>query len=137
MKRIGKQTLELERDCFIVGRGYLSGQKEKDGNYGAYIKNVVDDDKMNEKTFEKGERKMLSVINENAIKDAKLKLNDIDIYSMRPDYSKKYPLLERELEKYTIYQEYINYKLPEYWYIETFNCPQRRVEAPYITIHFK
>ena len=80
MKRIGKQTLELERNCFIIGRGYLSGQKEKDGNYGAYIKNVVDDDKMNEKTFEKGERKMLSVINENAIKDAKLKLNDIDIY---------------------------------------------------------
>ena len=32
MKRIGKQTLELERNCFIVGRGYLSGQKEKDGN---------------------------------------------------------------------------------------------------------
>ena len=65
------------------------------------------------------------------------KLNGIDIYSMRPDYSKKYPLLERELERYTIYQEYINYKLPEYWHIETFNCPQRRVEAPYITIHFK
>lgn len=64
------------------------------------------------------------------------KLNDIDFYGMRPDYSKKYPLLERELDKYAIIQEYINHKVPEYWYIETFNNIQRKTKAPYITIHF-
>lgn len=69
--------------------------------------------------------------------DKVCKLNGIDIDSMQPDYTKKYPLLERELDRYAIYQEYINHKLPEYWYIETFKCNQRRVEAPYITIHFK
>jgi hypothetical protein len=68
--------------------------------------------------------------------DEVCRLNGVDIYNMRPNYSKKYPLLERELDRYEIYQEYINHKLPEYWYIETFNLPQRRVEAPYITIHF-
>jgi len=80
MKRIGKQTLELESDCYIIGRGSLAGEKEKLGSYSKYIKNYVSDDKMNEKTFEKGERKMLEMIDENALKNAKLKRDDIDIY---------------------------------------------------------
>ena len=80
MKRIGKQTLELERGCYIIGRGSLAGKKEKGGNYKNFIKVAVDNDKMNEKTFEKGERKMLEEINHLAIKDAKLKEQDIDIY---------------------------------------------------------
>ena len=29
MKRIGKQTLELEMGCYIIGRGSLAGKKEK------------------------------------------------------------------------------------------------------------
>ena len=33
MKRIGKQTLELERGCYIIGRGSLAGKKEKNGLY--------------------------------------------------------------------------------------------------------
>lgn len=80
MKRIGKQTLELESDCYIIGRGSLAGEKEKLGSYSKYIKDYVSDDKMNEKTFEKGERKMLEMIDENALKNAKLKRDDIDIY---------------------------------------------------------
>ena len=80
MKRIGKQTLELEGKCFIIGRGSLVGEKEKAGTFGKYMKNVVSDDKMGEKTFEKGERKMLCMVNEYAIKDAKLKSEDIDLY---------------------------------------------------------
>ena len=32
MRRLGKQTLLLDGDCFIVGRGSLAGKKEKDGN---------------------------------------------------------------------------------------------------------
>ena len=80
MKRIGKQTLVVEKECFVVGRGSLVGNKEKTGTYKNYMKYSVDDDKMGEKTFEKGERKMLEVINNSAIKDAGLKKQDIQLY---------------------------------------------------------
>ncbi len=80
MKRIGNQTLELERDCYIIGRGSLFGEKEKQGAYSKYISAAVQNDKMGEKTFEKGERKMLSIINKNTLKDARLKEDEIDIY---------------------------------------------------------
>ena len=59
MKRLGKQTLEIENDCYIVGRAALVGQKEKNGAFKNYFKDSVSDDKLGEKTFEKGERKML------------------------------------------------------------------------------
>lgn len=80
MKRIGKQTLELEKECFIIGRGVLVGDKEKEGTYRKYMKNAVTDDKMGEKTFEKGERKMLSQVNRRAIHDADLKPEDVELY---------------------------------------------------------
>ena len=80
MKRIGNQTLELSNSCFIIGYSSLAGEKEKNGTYKKYFKNSVKDDRMGEKTFEKGERKMLSIINEEAVKNAKLKDDDIDLY---------------------------------------------------------
>ena len=80
MKRLGNQTLELDNSCYIIGRGALVGEKEKTGTYKHYMKNAVDDDKMGEKTFEKGERRMLAVVNRKAIRDAGLKPDDIDIY---------------------------------------------------------
>lgn len=80
MKRIGNQTLELEKSCFIIGRGSLVGEKEKSGTYKKYMKDSISDDKMGEDTFEKGERKMLEIINLNTIKDAGIKIQDIDLY---------------------------------------------------------
>ena len=80
MKKIGKQTYILENDCYILGSASLVGEKEKAGPYGKYMKNVVDDDKMGQATFEKGEREMLSKINELAIKDSKLSKEKIDLY---------------------------------------------------------
>ena len=80
MKRIGRQTLVLEGGCYIIGRGVLVGEKETNGTYKKYMKSSIDNDKMGEKTFEKGERRMLEKINYSAIKDAKLKEEDIDIY---------------------------------------------------------
>lgn len=68
--------------------------------------------------------------------DKVCKLNDLDPDNMVPNYKKKYPFLERELDRYQIYQEYIDYKRPDYWYIQTFACSERRTSAPYITIHF-
>lgn len=80
MKRIGNQTLELEKNCYIIGRGSLFGEKEKTGSYAKYIDASINNDRMGEKTFEKGERKMLSIINKNALKDARLSGQEIDIY---------------------------------------------------------
>lgn len=80
MKRIGKQTLVLDNDCYIIGRGSLVGEKERNGIYSKYMNSYTKDDKMGELTFEKGERKMLEKINEFAIDDSKLTIDDIDIY---------------------------------------------------------
>lgn len=80
MKRIGNQTLVLEKDCYIAGRGSLVGEKEKSGTYKKYMKSSTNDDTMGEKTFEKSERKMLTIINRNALKDAGINTEDVDIY---------------------------------------------------------
>lgn len=80
MKRIGRQTLVLDNDCYIIGRGSLVGEKERNGIYSKYMNSYTKDDKMGELTFEKGERKMLEKINEFAIDDSKLTIDDIDIY---------------------------------------------------------
>ena len=80
MRRIGNQTLEIENGCYIVGRGSLFGKKEKLGTYSKYINSSIENDKMGEETFEKSERKMLSIINKNALKDARLKESEIDLY---------------------------------------------------------
>ena len=80
MKRIGVQTLIFEKGCYIIGRGALVGEKETNGTYRKYMKNAIESDKMGEKTFEKGERRMLEHINNKAIKDAKLKPENIDLY---------------------------------------------------------
>lgn len=80
MKRVGNQTLELTNECYIIGSASLVGEKEKNGTYKNYFKNSVEDDRMGEKTFEKAERKMLSIINKDAIKNSKLKKENIDLY---------------------------------------------------------
>ena len=80
MKKIGRHTYKIESDCFVLGKYSLVGKKEKNGPFGRYMKNVVEDDRMGEETFEKGEREMLSQINEGAIKNAKLSIDEIDLY---------------------------------------------------------
>ncbi len=80
MKRIGKQTLEIENGCYVIGRASLVGEKEANGTFSDYMKKSVKNDKMGEKTFEKGERQMLTEINTDALENAKLKRKDIDLY---------------------------------------------------------
>lgn len=80
MKRLGKQTLEIENGCYIIGRASLVGEKEKNGAFSKYMKDFLNDDKFGESTFEKAERKMLNHITKNAIKNAKLKQSDIDLF---------------------------------------------------------
>lgn len=80
MKRIGNQTLELEHECYIIGCSALAGEKEKNGTFKNYLKDSVKDDRLGQKTFEQGERKMLEIINEDAIKNAGLHDDDIQLY---------------------------------------------------------
>ena len=79
MKKIGKYTYGVN-NCYIIGHSSLVGEKEKKGVYKNYFKNFIKDDKMGEKTFEKGERKMLEIIDELTLKNADLKPSDVDLY---------------------------------------------------------
>ena len=80
MKRVGNFTYELEKKCYITGKSVLVGEKEKTGTFKKYFCASVADDKMGEKTFEKGERRMLFEIDKMALKDAGLKSSDVSLY---------------------------------------------------------
>ncbi len=80
MKRIGKYTLELEKECYLIGRASLVGEKEKSGTFQKYMKDIIKDDRMGEKTFEKGERKMLEIITKKAIKSSGLKNSEVELF---------------------------------------------------------
>ena len=56
MKKIGAQTYLFDSNICIVGSASLVGEKEGSGPLGKYFDVVESDDKMGEKTFEKGER---------------------------------------------------------------------------------
>ena len=87
MKKLGRQTFEVENECFIVGRASVVGKKEKQGIYGDYFDQVVDDDKMGEKTFEKGERK--NYVSIQYCKEGRIEqqINDEFFYLMPGDCS--------------------------------------------------
>lgn len=80
MKVIKKFVFELEHNCFFIESSELVGDKEKQGVFGKYFCNSVNDDKMGEKTFEKGERRMLERVCENVLKKAKIIFQDVDLF---------------------------------------------------------
>ena len=80
MKVIKKYVYELENNCGIVGFAELVGNKEKQGVLGKYFRDSVSDDKMGEKTFEKGERRMLDRVCEMALKRARLDADDVNLF---------------------------------------------------------
>ncbi len=80
MKKVGNQTYELESNVTIVCGVSLVGGKEGQGPLKAYFDFVEKDDKMGEKTFEKGERKMFFKTISSCIKKAGMKNQDIDLY---------------------------------------------------------
>ena len=80
MKKIGNQTYQLEKDISIITGLSLVGKKEGEGPLGKYFDYIEKDDKMGEKTFEKGERKMFLKTISAAIKKSQLTKDDIDLY---------------------------------------------------------
>ena len=80
MIKIGDNTYQLEKDCYILGKAALVGEKEKNGTYKNYFDESVSDDKMGMDTFEKGEREMLLKVNKMAIKNSGLEASEINCY---------------------------------------------------------
>ena len=74
----GKTTLFFKNKPSIIGTSTIVGPKEGEGNLAKYFDKIIDDDKFGEKTFEKAECKMLTYAIEHSIKNAGLKLDDID-----------------------------------------------------------
>ena len=80
MKILKKYVYELDGNCGIIGYAELVGEKEKQGVFGRFFKDSISDDKMGEKTFEKGERRMLDRVCEMALKRANLSANDVNLF---------------------------------------------------------
>ena len=80
MKLIKKFVYELEKPCGILGHISIVGEKESRGVFSGYFKNVVYDDKMGEKTFEKGERKMLEKLCFDVMKKTKVSADEIQVF---------------------------------------------------------
>lgn len=64
MKKIGEFSYEIEHNVYVASHASLVGSKEGEGPLKDYFDFIEKDDKMGEKTFEKGERLMfLKTIN--------------------------------------------------------------------------
>lgn len=64
-------------------------------------------------------------------------LNGIDLDDIPYDSSKKYPLITKNLDLYSLYQSYLDNMDVPYWYIETFKNPTiPRQKAYYTTLFF-
>jgi len=80
MKKIGEQTYSFDKNIFVVCGASVVGEKEGQGPVKDYFDHIEQDDKMGEKTFEKGERKMLMKAINTAISKSKMHKDDIDLY---------------------------------------------------------
>ena len=80
MKKVGEQTYEFEKNIYVIGSASLVGSKEGEGPLKNYFDFIEKDDKMGEKSFEKGERKMLLKTIQASIKKSGLHKDDIDLY---------------------------------------------------------
>lgn len=74
------QTIFFKNKPKIVGNYAVVGQKENAGNFSGFFDFVVEDDYFGEETFEKAERKLIEKAYLGAMKKAKLKKHNIDIF---------------------------------------------------------
>lgn len=79
MKKLGNSTFEFDNDVFIAGAYSVVGKKEGEGPFGKYFSEIVEDDTMGEKTYEKAERKMHEKTIRTLMKLNNLNDKDIDV----------------------------------------------------------
>jgi len=77
-KRIGKQTVRIERPISILSCGSVAGSKEGQGPLGGRFDIVLEDDKNNEKSWEKAESSMVENAIKTAINKAGMTADDMD-----------------------------------------------------------
>ena len=58
-KKVGKQTYIIENDIAIIGEAAIASSKEAEGPLGEYLDDVMPDIKFGQKSFEKGESRLL------------------------------------------------------------------------------
>lgn len=64
-------------------------------------------------------------------------MNNINLNDIGYDMSLLNPLIDRQLNLYSLYQSYLDNVDVPYWYIETFNNPTKtRQKAYYTTLYF-
>ena len=59
MKQAGSATLLFENRPYVLSAASVAGKAEEKGPYGHVFDEILEDDRLGEKTFEQGERKML------------------------------------------------------------------------------
>ena len=59
MNQTGSATLLFENRPYVLSAASMAGGAEEKGPYGHVFDEIMEDDRLGEKTFEQGERKML------------------------------------------------------------------------------
>lgn len=78
-KKLGKQTVNFERQPFILSSAAVGGKKEGEGPLKSWFDIVLDDDMYGEKTWEKAESKMLKEAMLSALKKSGKEKTAIDL----------------------------------------------------------
>jgi len=77
-KKLGSQTVKLDKPPKIIATHSIVGPKEGQGPLGEYFDEVLNDDTMGKDSFEKAESQMMFSAISESLKKAKLKETDID-----------------------------------------------------------
>lgn len=79
-KYLFNQTIFFKSKPKIIGNFSVVGPKEGQGPFGNFFDMVLENDRFGESTFEKAERKMIEKAFLGAIKKARLKKHEVDIF---------------------------------------------------------
>lgn len=80
MKKKGKQTVFLRNKPRFVGSYSVVGPKEGNGPMSKYFDEILEDDMLGQKTFEKSEQRLMEKAVLGAIKKSGLKTEEIDMF---------------------------------------------------------
>ena len=79
MKKIGNSTYEFDKNIYVKDSFSLVGKKEGEGPFGKYYNEIINDDTLGQKTFEKAEREMHKLTIKKLMSKANLKDSDVDL----------------------------------------------------------